>query len=123
MPDRPLKVLVVDDNEALRENLAECLEGEGFEVAEAPNGDVALEQLAAAELAPDVVLMDLAMPGLDGRGLAQAIRAHPKLAGLRLVLITGHADAELSPELPVDVVLHKPFGMRELLAAMEKSAA
>jgi CheY-like chemotaxis protein len=122
MSDRPLKVLVVDDNEALRENLAECLEGEGFDVAEAPNGNVALARLAA-EPAPDVVLMDLAMPGLDGRGLAQAIRAHPRLSAMRLVLITGHADAELSPELPVDAVLHKPFGIRELLAAMEKKTA
>jgi CheY-like chemotaxis protein len=122
MSDRPVKVLVVDDNTALRENLAECLEGEGYQVAGAPNGTAALERLSA-EPVPDVVLMDLAMPGLDGRGLAEAIRASPRLSGLRLVLITGHGETDLAPRPPVDVVLHKPFGIRELLAAMQRSAA
>jgi CheY-like chemotaxis protein len=122
MIDRPLRVLVVDDNEALRENLAECLAGEGYEVAAAPDGSAALDLLSAHPV-PDVVLMDLAMPGLDGRELAQAIRASPRLSGLRLVLITGHGDVELAPQLPVDVVLRKPFGIRELLEAMERTAA
>jgi FixJ family two-component response regulator len=45
------------------------------------------------------------------------------MSGLRLVLITGHGDVELAPQLPVDVVLRKPFGIRELLEAMERTAA
>ncbi len=122
MPDRPLKVLVVDDNEALRENLAECLVDVGYEVAAAPDGSAALRTLTSGPV-PDVVLMDLAMPGLDGRQLAEAIRATPGLAGLRLVLITGHHESELPARLPVDAVLKKPFGMRELLAAVSRSAA
>jgi CheY-like chemotaxis protein len=122
MDERPLRVLVVDDNEALRENLAECLEDVGFQVAEAPDGSVALARLTAGP-APDVVLMDLAMPGLDGRELARAIRSTPHLSGLRLILITGHAESDLQPPPLVDVVLRKPFGIRELLAAMDRPAA
>jgi CheY-like chemotaxis protein len=122
MTERSLKVLVVDDNAALRENLAEVLEGEGFQVAEAPNGTVALERLSAGPV-PDVVVLDLVMPGLDGRGLAEAIRATPRFSSLRLVLITGHDDGDLEPRPPVDAVLKKPFGLRELLAAMDRPAA
>jgi CheY-like chemotaxis protein len=114
------RILVVDDNEALRENLAECLEDEGYEVFTAADGSAALRHLEHDPL-PDVVLMDLFMPGLDGRALAGAIRSSPRLARLRLVLVTGRGGKPSG--LAVDAVLTKPFGIAELLAKLSELLA
>jgi CheY-like chemotaxis protein len=109
------RILLVDDNEALLENLAECLESEGFQVAVARSGDVALEHLAREPL-PSVVLVDQMMPGMTGSELVARIRTDPRLAGVRLVLSTGLAPARGT--VAVDAVLTKPFGIAELLGAV-----
>jgi CheY-like chemotaxis protein len=114
------RILVVDDNEALRENMAECLEDEGYEVSTAADGAAALALLERGPL-PDVVTMDLVMPGLDGRALAAAIRASPRLAALRLVLVTGQHDARPNG-IAVDAVLSKPFSVDDLLATLARVA-
>jgi len=105
----------VDDNDALVENLVECLEAEGFNVAVARDGPAALDRLAREPL-PSVVLVDQMMPGMTGTELVSAIRADPRLAGLRLVLATGLALARGS--VAVDAVLTKPFGVADLLEAV-----
>lgn len=119
MNGHPLRVLVVDDDEALRENLVEFLEAEGHEVTHAGDGASALERLAAGH-PPDVVVLDLVMPRLDGRELAAAVRASPALRGMRLVLMTG-ALGEVRDLADVDAVLEKPFDLDELLAELERS--
>ena len=114
-------ILVVDDNEALRENLAECLSLEGYSVEEAPDGEAALERLARDPL-PDVVIVDLVLPRMDGRELVTRIRADPRLSRLRLVISTGltlGADARLG----ADHVLQKPYGMDELIAIVRTACA
>jgi CheY-like chemotaxis protein len=116
----PLRILVVDDNDALRENLVECLAGEGHQVTEARSGQGALDQLARDPL-PGVVVVDQMMPGMTGAELVSRIRADPRLAGVRLVLATGLAPPRLP--LPVDAVLTKPFGIAELLEAVRPLAA
>jgi CheY-like chemotaxis protein len=113
----PLRVLLVDDNEALRENLVECLEAEGHLVTQARDGHDALGVLARAGR-PDVMVVDLIMPGLSGREVAATVRRHPDLRDLRLVLMTGR-DIEPGAWPEFDAVLAKPFGMGELLAAVE----
>jgi len=120
MAGERLRVLVVDDNQALRENLAECLEEEGHEVAQAADGRGALDLLARTER-PDVVVVDLVMPGMDGSELAAAVRRHPELRDLRLVLMTGR---EGGPGAwpGFDAVLTKPFDLGALLAALERNA-
>lgn len=116
MAGASLKVVVVDDNQALRENLAECLEAEGHVVSQAANGRDALALLARAER-PDVVVLDLIMPGLSGREVAAALRRDPGLRDLRLVLMTGReASSGGWPEF--DAVLEKPFGLDRLLAVV-----
>jgi CheY-like chemotaxis protein len=116
MTGASLKVVVVDDNQALRENLAECLEAEGHVVSQAADGQDALALLARAER-PDVVVLDLIMPGLSGREVAAALRRDPGLRDLRLVLMTGREAAGGGwPEF--DAVLEKPFGLDELLAVV-----
>lgn len=120
MSGNPLRVLIVDDDEALRENLVEFLEAEGHEVTHARDGASALERLAVGR-PPDVVVLDLIMPRLDGRELAAAVRASPELRGMRLVLMTGAAVDEVRDLADVDAVLEKPFHPDELLAELERS--
>ncbi len=122
MVGRPLKVLLVDDNAALRDNLAECLEAEGHEVTAACDGNDAMGVLTH-QARPDVVVLDLVMPGLDGCEVAAAVRRSPTLRDLRVVLMTGHASDAVSACKDVDAVLEKPFGLGELLAALEGGAA
>jgi CheY-like chemotaxis protein len=110
------RILVVDDNEALLENIAECLEDEGYEVALARDGASALTKLQRDPL-PHVVLLDLMMPGMSGRELVEQIRAIPRLSSLRVVLTTGHSLSEVH-DVRADAFLAKPFGVDDLLAAI-----
>ena len=116
---RPRRILIVDDNEALRDNLAELLEGEGYEVRLAADGVRALDSLAADPL-PDVVLVDLLMPGMDGNELLSRIREDTRLARLRVVLSTGMLSASVRAAARADAFLAKPFGMRDLLEKIEQ---
>jgi CheY-like chemotaxis protein len=118
MDTSPARVLVVDDNEALRDNLAEALELEGFAVTVAPNGQVALDRLAT-DPPPRVVLLDYKMPGMTGADLLARIRADPRLAGVRVVMTTGSTGMR-SVAAAADAILMKPFGVRELMAALKK---
>ena len=108
-------ILVVDDNDALRENLTEALELEGYAVQAVADGHAALDALRAEPL-PGVVIIDMMMPGLSGAELVARIRAEPRLSRLKVLLATGMAPAR--DALPVDAVLQKPFGVVELLAAV-----
>jgi CheY-like chemotaxis protein len=114
-------ILVVDDNAALRENLAEVLEFEGYRVILAGDGRDALARLERDPL-PGVVLMDLMMPGMDGRALAAAIRTNSRFDGVRLILTTGHSSTRARAGVATDAVLTKPFGVKELLAVLERVA-
>ena len=117
-----VRILVVDDNDALRENLAEALQLEGYEVAVAADGAGALARLG--EDAPfGVVLLDLMMPGMNGRELLRRIREDPRLTGVRVVLTTGHSGPRSRAGLHADAYLTKPFGVRELLAALRRVGA
>lgn len=81
--------LIVDDNALNRELAAHLLQGEGFEVIEADGAPAALSQLSLRR--PDVVLLDLAMPGMDGFALATLLRRAPGTAALPLVAFTALA--------------------------------
>jgi CheY-like chemotaxis protein len=118
MDTSPARVLVVDDNEAMRENLAEALELEGYAVTVAPNGQVALERLAK-DPPPRVVLLDFKMPGMTGTELLARIRQDPRLAEVRVVMTTGSTGMR-TLAAAADAILMKPFGVRELLAALKK---
>jgi CheY-like chemotaxis protein len=117
MSASPARILVVDDNEALRENLAEVLLLEGLDVAVAADGRAALELLEKEEFA--VVLLDLVMPGMDGRELLAVIRQDPRFAELRVIVTTGHTGPRARAGIPADAFLHKPFGVEALLAALQ----
>jgi CheY-like chemotaxis protein len=116
------RILVVDDNDALRENLAEALALEGYDVAVAEDGRGALAQLEG-DPSFAIVLLDLAMPGMDGREVLEQIRRHPRLAALRVVITSGHTGPRARLGVPADGFLTKPFGVAELLAAIQRVAA
>jgi CheY-like chemotaxis protein len=118
MTAEPARILVVDDNEALRENIAEALELEGYAVRAESSASAALARLAEDPL-PRVVLLDLMMPGMDGRELLARIRGDPRLEGIRVVITTG-ASGVRSNLATADGVLTKPFGVADLLAALRR---
>jgi two-component system cell cycle response regulator DivK len=87
-------ILVVDDYEDAREMYAEYLRFCGFRVAEARNGSEALEQ--AFSLKPDLILMDLSLPGLDGWEATRQLKADERTRQIPVVALTGHALAGAS---------------------------
>jgi CheY-like chemotaxis protein len=118
MPEAHPRILVVDDNAALRENLAEALEDEGYSVVLAEDGARALAALEQGPL-PEVVLLDLVMPKIDGRELVARIRADARWARVRLVLTSGLSNPEDLGESPVDAFLQKPFSLERLLGTLQ----
>ena len=118
METSPARVLVVDDNEALRDNLAEALQLEGYAVAVASDAESALEQLTR-EPPPRVILLDFKLPGMSGGDLLARIRADARLAGVRVVMTTGSVGIR-ALTAAADAVLKKPFGVRELLSALKR---
>lgn len=108
-------VLVIDDDEGLRDTIGLMLETEGFRPALADNGKTGLQQALSSR--PDLVLVDLRMPGLSGIEVCKQIRA----AGMKTPLIVLSAvgdemDKVLLLEMGADDYVVKPFGTRELLA-------
>jgi CheY-like chemotaxis protein len=87
-------VLLVDDCQDTRELYAEYLELSGFDVKEADDGIVAINE--AVRVRPDIIVMDMSLPRLDGREAAQKLRADERTRGIPLVLISGY-DAEALP--------------------------
>jgi CheY-like chemotaxis protein len=87
-------ILVVDDYEDAREMYAEYLRFSGFRVAEARNGNEALEQAFA--LTPDLILMDLSLPGMDGWEATRQLKSDNRTRDIPVVALTGHALAGAS---------------------------
>ena len=87
-------ILVVDDYQDAREMYAEYLQFSGFRVAEAKNGNEAVEQAFA--LKPDLILMDLSLPGMDGWEATRRLKADDRTRQIPIVALTGHALAGAS---------------------------
>lgn len=87
-------ILVVDDYQDAREMYAEYLQFSGFRVAEAKNGNEAVEQ--AMTLKPDLILMDLSLPGMDGWEATRLLKADETTKHIPIVALTGHALAGAS---------------------------
>ena len=87
-------ILVVDDYQDAREMYAEYLQFSGFRVAEARNGNEAVEQ--ALTLRPDLILMDLSLPGMDGWEATRRLKADDTTKHIPIVALTGHALAGAS---------------------------
>jgi two-component system, cell cycle response regulator DivK len=92
--ERSPLILVVDDYQDAREMYAEYLQFSGFRVAEAKNGNEAIEK--ALELGPDLILMDLSLPGMDGWEATRQLKSDARTQRIPIVALTGHALAGAS---------------------------
>ena len=115
---RAATILVVDDDEAVRELTVEALRAMNYRVVEAGNGRTALDMLGEADTI-DLALIDLVMPGMNGRQLATRIRAaDPQRA---ILFMTGYDDlSEPDDPFTQEMMIRKPFKLVELAAAVER---
>jgi DNA-binding response OmpR family regulator len=111
---RPPRVLVVDDEAAIRDIVRRYLTAEGFEVAEAADGREALDRLRA--LQPDLVVLDVLMPGLDGLEVLRRLRASSDVYVIMLTAKAEEVDKLVGLAVGADDYLTKPFSPRELVA-------
>ena len=121
------RVLVCDDTEPIRRLLRINLELAGFTVEEAADGHEAMARLIDPELPhPDVIVLDSEMAPYDGWWAIAAIRSHPRLDHVPVLLVTGSVVAHDAPEANdagFDAFLSKPFDPDELVAAVSRLAA
>jgi two-component system response regulator MprA len=111
------RILIVDDEQAMREGIAELLRLEGYTVVTAADGRAAVAVVEGE--APDLVLMDVMMPGMDGREAYLAMRAHPNGRTIPIVLSSALVDpGALDPG--VSAFLPKPFDLDHLLQLVER---
>ena len=114
------KILLIEDNHEIRENIAEILSLADYEVLEAENGKLGVE-LDKAEL-PDLIICDIMMPQLDGYGVLHLLSKNPETAGIPFIFLTAKFEKEdfrKGMNLGADDYLIKPFDDLELLDAVE----
>jgi two-component system, OmpR family, KDP operon response regulator KdpE len=116
MSAAPVKVLVVDDETPIRKLLRMGLGTQGYEILDAPNGKTALELMAQH---PDIVILDLGLPDIQGHELLRLIRARDERVPIVVLSSRGDETGKVQAlDFGADDYLTKPFGMDELLARM-----
>ena len=113
------KILVIEDNLEVRENIAELLELSGYEVSEAAHGKIGVKM--ALEHLPDLIICDVMMPVLDGHGTLKILQNNPKTQQIPFVFLTAKAEKEdfrTGMNLGADDYITKPFTDIELLEAV-----
>ena len=121
---RLTRVLVVDDDRVIQQLLEVNLELEGYEVKRAENGEEALKLVR--EFKPDVMLLDVMMPKLDGREVCRRIKADPKTAHVPVIFLSARAqdmDVNSGLELGASAYITKPFDPVDLLQTVERVLA
>ena len=114
------KILIIEDNEDVRENTADILELSGYTVATAENGKIGVE--VANKMKPDVIVCDIMMPELDGYGVLKALNENNDTASIPFIFLTAKTekfDMRKGMNLGADDYLTKPFNENELLDAIE----
>jgi two-component system, OmpR family, response regulator MprA len=115
---RAMRVLVVDDERAVRESLRRALELEGYRVELAADGEEALERLGAAASA-DAVILDVLMPGIDGLEVCRRLRAGANAVPVLMLTARAEIDSRVAGlDAGADDYLSKPFALAELLARL-----
>ncbi|MEQ9348305.1 MAG: response regulator [Thalassospira sp.] len=119
MNKRP-KVLIAEDEETIVESLSFLMEKEGYEVSVATDGQTAIKMIAHD--IPDMVLLDVMMPGCDGFEVVRAARADPRTKRIPIMMLTAktrEVDRRKGLELGVDDFVTKPFSTRDVVARVK----
>ena len=117
----PKRILIVEDDQEMSETLCEALTDHGYEPIPASNGQEALAQLRAWREPPSVILLDLAMPIVDGRAFRAAQLAEPALRSIPVIVLTAQPDAEqVCAEMAIDAFLRKPVRLDPLLSLIRR---
>lgn len=122
--DSKATILVVDDNTDNVEILRAFLESRGFTIAEARDGRAALAKVE--EIKPDLVLLDVMMPGMDGWEVCRVIKQHPQLGDTKVVMVTakgGFEDKFEGLRSGADDYVVKPVDFKDLMGKVERNLA
>ena len=112
-------ILLVDDDADVRESIGEALEEEGYRVARASNGKEALRLLKNDNLRPDLILLDIMMPEMDGWTFRAEQRKDPELASIPVLVFTAYGTPkDVAQQLEAAGFLRKPLRLDELLSAI-----
>ncbi|MEX0650994.1 MAG: response regulator [Actinomycetota bacterium] len=114
------RILIVEDHPTMRGAMRLVLEGEGFVIDEAPDGQRALEMMRAEP--PDLVFLDMNMPGSSGAEVLAEVRADPAIAGIRVIIVTadGEEGRKRAMSRGADEYFTKPFSPITLLRTVEQ---
>jgi CheY-like chemotaxis protein len=115
----PSTILIVEDEKDIRESLQEVLEYEGYKVHSAVHGREALALLDTIPSPPDLILLDLMMPVMNGWDFANAVASHPTHFAIPIVVVSAFPEraAPLNPK----AILKKPIDLYDLIAAVKKN--
>lgn len=111
------KILLIEDDSDISELVQYNLEREGYKVYASGDGEIGLSQ--AVQLKPDLIILDLMLPGLDGLSVCRKLRANPITAEVPIVMLTAkgeESDVVIGLEMGADDYVSKPFSPKELLA-------
>ena len=114
-----VRILVIEDSPVIRQLIGVCLRGDDIEVITRDDGPRGLE--AVKTESPDLVILDIGLPGMNGWQVLEAIRSDPDTIHLPVVVLTAHAQEdcqELADRAGADVVITKPFQIKEFRATV-----
>ena len=123
MTERP-KVLIAEDEETIVESLSFLMEKEGYDVSIATDGQMAIAMIVRD--LPDMVLLDVMMPGCDGFDVVRAVRANPQTRPVPIMMLTAktrEVDRRKGLELGVDDFVTKPFSTRDVVSRVKAMLA
>lgn len=115
------RVLVVDDEGDIRGLVHDILTGSGYEVFMASTGEEALSK--AVTYKPDLIILDVVMPGMSGLEVCRLIKAKPSLKGTRILIVSAlwrEVDKKLIAEAGADGYLRKPFSINDILSKIDE---
>ena len=122
MPTARRDVLIVDDDPDIRDAVGECLRYEGYDVHSAADGQDALDRLEYG-LRPDVILLDLMMPVLNGFDVLEALKSRPEWKSIPVVIVSANRGYEAEDLSGAVSILRKPVNVDRLIAAVEQAVA
>ena len=114
------KILIVEDDQVSQKMVRDALQAGGYETAEAESGEAALQKVA--EDTPDLILMDIRLPGIDGLETTRRLKADPQTAAIPVVAVTAHAmpeDEAMIREAGCEAYMPKPLRFSLLMALVK----